>query len=157
MSEPPSRDSTIRRIADCARAGERIGFALGAFVLIHAGTVRYLRRARERCDRLFAVALPVDEGASADADATLLKPSERVRVLSMLRETDAALLAGSDGEPALDDLRAAAPRAAWMRCEAEEDVGADIAARLETMGIELAHVGSTGECTTLEVLRRIAR
>ena len=156
MCEAAAHDSAKERLAACARSGERIGFALGTFPLIHAGTVVYLRRAREGCDRLFAIVLP-GEGEQDTGEGTLLRPSERVRVLEMLVEVDGAIRIDLPDAPTLEEVHTAAPAAVWMRCTAENDVDDTTLRRLAQVGIEVNAVDAGQECTTRAILERVAR
>lgn len=140
-------------LAACAGKGLRIGIALGAFGLIHAGTTRFLAQGRARCDRLFAAILPEGNlpGASEQA-AALLRPDERLRILRMMEAVDGAAFLET-----AEECRRAAPEALWMSAEDEADIDPSTRADLDRLGIALEPIATPGACTTRSLLERIAR
>jgi bifunctional ADP-heptose synthase (sugar kinase/adenylyltransferase) len=146
------------RISQAASEGQRVGIALGAFGLIHAGTIRFLDTARAACDRLFVAVLaqtPPSAGVCGNS-TNLLRPEERVRILNLLRETDGAELVAPGGA-ALEEWRRAAPRAVWMISTAENDVDDSTIARLQELGATVKAIPGEGACSTRSLLARIQR
>ncbi len=139
-----------------AAQGLRVGIALGAFGLVHAGSVRFLHLARGDCDRLYAAVLPLGESSEESGKtAALLRPDERLRILAMLEEVDGTvLLKGGDD---LEALSRAAPEAVWMFAEAEGDVDPENRSKLSRLGLELRPLSTSEDCTTRLLLERLAR
>jgi len=121
--------------------------AIGAFGLIHAGTVRFLRAARAECDRLFVVVV-----AEAGAEKSLLTADERHRVLSALREIDGVAVVA---QPSYGILAEAAPDAAWFGFGAEEDLPRGLVATFQSAGIQMKFLNMGETCTTRSVLQRM--
>jgi glycerol-3-phosphate cytidylyltransferase-like family protein len=147
------------RIGRCVAAGQNVGFAIGTFGLIHAGTVRFLKQAASRCDRLFVAIVPVDASTvSADAAAQiarLLRPDERERILSMTDGVEAAALVTPPS--ALAVWSDAAPQAVWFHSQSESDLPPAVREQLETRAARIETLPGDSTCTTLDVLARLAR
>jgi glycerol-3-phosphate cytidylyltransferase-like family protein len=147
------------RIRQCAAEGQRVGIAVGAFGLIHAGTIRFLKQASNRCDRLFVAIVsgdvtPFSPDAAAQI-ARLLRPDERERILGMTDGVEAASLV--DPQADLAAWVAAAPQAVWFLCQSEADLAAPVRDRLEALNVTVEMLPGDATCTTLDVLARLAR
>lgn len=152
-------DDLLAKLRRCAAEGLRVGIAVGAFALIHAGTVRFLRRARERCDRLFVAIVPQRRPPEGSGKAeNLLRPDERRRILAMMEEVDGALLLDRPEDLDADAWRRAAPDAAWMWSEAENDLDPPTREEWSRQGLEPEPISDGQEgCTTRLLLERLAR
>jgi hypothetical protein len=123
------------------------------------GTVRFLKQAASRCDRLFVAIVPVDASTvSADAAAQiarLLRPTRRERILSMTDGVEAAALVTPPS--ALAVWSDAAPQAVWFHSQSENDLPPAIREQLETRAARIETLPGDSTCTTLDVLTRLAR
>ena len=146
------------QLVQCTAKGLKPGIALGVFGLIHAGTIEFLRHARKECDRLFVAILPVPSNSVAsDKTSALLRPEERVRILSAFVEVEAAGLVEETGNPSLKALCEAAPQAVWFSSKAENDVDEATADRLGKLGSPLQVSTPHASCTTAALLERMVR
>lgn len=151
-------DEMLANLRRSAGQGARIGFALGAFGLIHAGTVRFLREAKARCDALGAVVLPQAElPRGTEKAALLLKPDERRRILSVMEEVDAVALLDPGEQREIGRLVETAPEAEWMYDPAEGELDREIAARFALLGARWRPISAGQACTTRLILERLAR
>ncbi|HNY25819.1 MAG TPA: hypothetical protein PLA90_09340 [Candidatus Sumerlaeota bacterium] len=155
----PAVSPILDRIRRCAAEGGRVGFAVGTFGLIHAGTVRFLKQAAGRCDRLFVAIVPGDAdtvGPDAAAQiARLLRPDERERILGMTDGVEAA--AQVDPQADLAAWAAAAPQGVWFQCQSENDLAPAVQDRLQALKASVEVLPGDATCTTLDVLARLAR
>ena len=148
--------SVAEGLAECRSAGRRIGVAVGAFGLIHAGTVRFLRAARGECDSLFVALLaPSAIPAGGERAGQLLRPDERFRLLESLQDVDAVARIDQQGGMSLAELHAAAPGAEWLGSADDKDVDAATRDELRRLGVAVRDIVAAAGCTTQSVLRRM--
>lgn len=97
-----SRDELGRRLKAHREAGRRIVFANGAFDLLHAGHVRYLRAARREGDVL-VVGVNSDESVrrAKGPGRPIVPESERAEIVAALGCVDAVVLFGEDSPAGL--------------------------------------------------------
>jgi cytidyltransferase-like protein len=81
-------DDLARTMAGLARQGIVTGLAHGCFDLLHLGHVRYLARARERCDFL-AVTVTPDGFVNKGPHRPVFPEEQRAEVLAALAMVDA--------------------------------------------------------------------
>ena len=151
-------EDLLAQLRRCHAEGLRPGLAVGAFGLIHAGTIRFLRRAREDCDRLFALISPMADPAGGTGKAPeLLRADERRRILAMMEEVDGVVLLERPEDFDAEAWRRAAPRARWARAGAEADVDPAVREKLKGQGVDLEALADSEDCTTRGLLERLAR
>lgn len=147
--------SVLEEIRQLLADGSRVGIAVGAFGLVHEGTVRFLRAARAECDCLFVAVLPCEKlAAETRMAAALLRDDERLRILAMMEEVNGVGVVDEAAAP-LPAWAEAATGATWFRSEEEDDVDAETLALLPESCKPAAL--SAGPCTTRVLLERISR
>jgi len=131
---------------------KKIGIAVGAYPLIHAGTVRFLRDARAQCDVLIALVFP---GETAGLKQ-FLRVEERQQILSGFQEVEAAAIVSSSN---LEECKKVAPEAVWMVAASEVQFPEEIAVARELARLEIRvkRVHPDEFCTSAEVLTRMAK
>jgi hypothetical protein len=154
-------DDLASALEQCSRRGVRIGVALGAFGLIHAGTVRFLHAAKAQCDSLLVAVLSGSgekmggDNPSARPETSarhLLRPDERRRVLAAMKGVEAAGLAEDEGL-SLAEWARRVPSARWF-VDGAEDAPA-CGALLEGLGIRAETLHPEDSCTTRGLLVRM--
>ena len=100
-SEPLALHQLESRVKDWHAESLRVGFTCGAFDLLHAGHVHYLKRARSLCDRLI-VAVNSDRSVRSYKGPfrPIVAERHRMSVVAALSCVDAVTLL-DDGRPAV--------------------------------------------------------
>lgn len=88
-SKIQARGNLKRLVEGHRREGRKIGFTCGAFDLLHAGHVRYLEKAKERCD-ILVVAVNTDESVRGykGEKRPVIGQDERMRLVAGLAAVD---------------------------------------------------------------------
>lgn len=141
----------LSTLKESTTQGGHVAVAVGAFGLIHAGTVEFLRKAGERAQGpLYAAVLAAPE----QGDSTrLLRADERLRVLEQIEGVSAAALVEAED---LEVWHRAAPAARWASSKAEADIEPPVGDLLKKLGVDLAEIETTGSCTTQSLLARMS-
>ena len=124
---------------------------LGAFELLHAGTVRFLRQAGRECNRLFACVLPRNGSQSG----SMLRVEERLQLLLALEQVSGACII-RDQQILPPLARQWATGVKWFKSDSECDVAESLWLDITRSGAKTIALPGDGSCTTPLLLKRMA-
>ncbi len=150
MTDPG--DSVALVLAAGRRDGRRVAVALGAFGLIHAGTLAFFDACLAQADQL-VVGVLAPHGAGRDGADCLLRPDERLRIFRALEVVSAAETVADPS--ALRSWHDAGADLAWHRAAAENDLSAAMSEALDEMAITVRTTGPRDTRTTGALVARM--